>query len=57
MAKIFPNKSDSKFLVYLFVMLTSNTPNAKIAVVTSPIAASGLILFLLLISYITKEAK
>ena len=57
MAKIFPNKSDSKFLVYLFVMLTSNTPKAKIAVVTSPIAASGLILFLLLISYITKEAK
>ena len=47
---MFPNKSDSKFLVYLFVTLTSNTANAKIAVVTNPIAASGLILFLLLIS-------
>lgn len=49
-AKIFPNNNDSKFLVYLSVMLTSNTPNAKMAVVTNPIAASGLILFLLLIS-------
>lgn len=50
MANIFPNKRDSKFLVYLLVILTSNTPKAKMAVVTSPIAASGLILFLLLIS-------
>jgi len=52
MPRMLPNRIASKFLLKVRVEVINKTPIAKPAVVTTPIAASALIFYFLLISFI-----
>ena len=54
---IFPNSRASKFLTGLWAVLIKKIPIANPAVVTTPIAASAFILYLLFISVINSADK